>query len=258
MARGSRVEKEGAKKRDEAMTFSDAAQRDALPFVPPKADPYSNPASLEFGFRSRRFRDVQRMIQTILDEKGSAEIVDLGGTETYWKVGEEFIRQNRSRLRFTIVNTEPQKIHDAETFDFVEESATDPALFADRTFDLVHSNSVIEHVGIWRDFEMFARNARRLSPRYYIQTPNYWFPFEPHFRFPAFQYLPEFVRARLIMRFSLGFFPRIEDRAEADDIIYHHRLLTTRQMARLFPDAVISHEKFKGLDKSIIAIREGR
>jgi hypothetical protein len=103
--------------------------------------------------------------------------------------------------------------------------------------------------------QMFAQNTRRLAPRYYVQTPNYWFPYEPHFRFAGFQYLPERLRAALIMRYSLGFFQRIADRAEADDIIYHHRLLSTAQMARLFGDGDISHEKFGGLNKSVIAIR---
>ncbi|MDP3896894.1 MAG: class I SAM-dependent methyltransferase, partial [Mesorhizobium sp.] len=157
---------------------------------------------------------------------------------------------------FTIVNTEHQDIHQRAQFAFLQGSATDPALFAGRSFDLVHSNSVIEHVGVWRDMEMFAANTRRLAQRYYVQTPNYWFPYEPHFRFPGFQYLPERVRAALIMRWSLGFFPRIMDRAEADDIIYHHRLLSTRQMARLFPDANVTHEKVAKLNKSIVAVRE--
>jgi hypothetical protein len=223
---------------------------------PAKADPYRNKASLEFGFRARRFAEVRRLIQAVLDEKGSAEILDLGGTEKYWLIGEEFIQANRHRLHFTVVNNEDQTIDQTDLFTFKEGSATDPNLFAGRRFDLVHSNSVIEHVGVWRDMEMFAANTRRLAPRYYVQTPNYWFAYEPHFRCPGFQYLPENVRAWLIMRFSLGFFKRIETRAEADQIIYHHRLVTTRQMRRLFPDANVGHEKVLGLNKSIIAVRD--
>ena len=227
----------------------------SAPATVARADPYANPQSLEFGFRARRFRMVQDLIQSVLDEKGFCEILDLGGTETYWKIGEEFIRRHRGRLAFTMVNTEPQKVEQPGLFTFVEESATLPGLFGQRRFDLVHSNSVIEHVGVHQDMQRFADNTRRLAPRYYVQTPNYWFAYEPHFRTPAFQYLPERVRVALIMRRSMGFFPRIEDRAEAEDIIYHHRLLSTRQMARLFPDGAISHEKVFGLNKSIIAVR---
>lgn len=224
--------------------------------APVKADPYSNTQSIEFKFRARRFAHVQRLIEAILLERGRADILDLGGTETYWRIGADFIRANRHRLTITMINPEPQAIQDREVFSFHEASATDPALFADRGFDLVHSNSVIEHVGDWQAMRDFAANARRLAPRYYIQTPNYWFPYEPHFRFPGFQYLPAMVRARLIMRFSLGFFRKIEDRAEADDIIRHHRLLSTREMRGLFPDGEVFHEKAFGLNKSIIAMRD--
>lgn len=221
-----------------------------------KADPYKNRRSLEFGFRAKRFQHVQKLIQAVLDERGHAEILDLGGTETYWLIGEEFIRSNRHRLHFTMVNTEVVHTEQTDLFDFVQGSATDRSLFAGRSFDLVHSNSVIEHVGDWRDFEDFAHNTRRLAPRYYVQTPNYWFPYEPHFRFAGFQYLPRRVRAGLIMRRALGFFSRIETLEEATDIIAHHRLLSTREMRRLFHDATVLHEKVAGLNKSIIAIRD--
>jgi hypothetical protein len=225
---------------------------------PARSDPYRDPNSIEFGFRARRFGAVRQLMQAAIDERGRCEGLDLGGTETYWLVGKDFIQANRERLGFTILNTERQEIVDRELFTFLETSATEPGLFADRRFDLVMSNSVIEHVGTWRDMQDFAANVRRLADRYYIQTPNYWFPYEPHFRFPGFQYLPKRVRVALIRRWSLGFFDRVRDRATAEAIIDEHALLSTRQMARLFPDAAISHEKFVGLAKSIVAIRDRR
>lgn len=223
--------------------------------VPARSDPYRNRKSLEFGFRARRFQDVRRLIERVLAEKGRAEILDLGGTEKYWAIGDDFIRANRHRLHFTIVNNERQPVEQPDLFEFRFASATDPGLLRGRQFDLVHSNSVVEHVGAWRDMEMFAANVRRLAPRYYVQTPNYWFAYEPHFRFPGFQYLPERLRVEMLMRFSLGFFPRIDERHDAENVVYHHRLLSTRQMRTLFPDASVGHEKLLGLNKSIIATR---
>lgn len=236
--------------------MTNASIEGASPGAAAKADPYSNSSSIEFRFRARRFVHVQRLIEAAITERGRADILDLGGTETYWRIGADFIRANRHRLSITMVNPEPQAIQDHGIFSFREGSATDRALYADRAFDLVHSNSVIEHVGSWQGFEDFAANARRLAPRYYVQTPNFWFPYEPHFRFAGFQYLPAEMRTRLIMRFSLGFFSRVEDRAEAEAIIRHHRLLSTREMRGLFPDAEVFHEKAFGLDKSIIAMRD--
>ncbi len=62
---------------------------------------------------------------------------------------------------------------------------------------------------------MFADNVRRLAPRYYVQTPNYWFPFEPHFRTVGFQYLPERLRVMMLRRFALGFFQKFTSDEDA-------------------------------------------
>lgn len=220
-----------------------------------RPDPYKDRNSMEFKFRSRRFAHIQRLIENILAEKEVAEILDLGGRETYWQIGRDFVEANRSRLHFTLVNLEKDPVEDHVLFDSLIGDATDPKLLDGRKFDLVHSNSVVEHVGDFADMKRFAENTRRLAPRYYVQTPNYWFPFEPHFRFPGFQYLPEAMRVAMIQRFSLGFFPRIETAEEARAIIHHHHLVSTREMRELFGDAQVFHEKFYGLNKSIIAIR---
>lgn len=221
-----------------------------------RPDPYKDRNSLEFRFRSRRFARIQALIERILSEKGEASILDLGGRETYWQLGADFIASNRHRLHITLVNLEKDPVEDTALFDSLTGDATDPDLLAGSHFDFVHSNSVIEHVGELDDMQRFADNTRRLGRRYYVQTPNYWFPFEPHFRVAGFQYLPRAARAALIQRFSLGFFPRIENADDARDIIRHHHLIGTRRMRKLFSDAQVSHEKFFGLNKSIIAVRE--
>lgn len=223
--------------------------------VPRRADPYTNPLSREFGFRRRRFAQVERLIQAVLNERGRARILDLGGTESYWLIGEEFLRRNGHRLEIVLVNTEAQKPAATALFRHVQASASDPALFRGERFDLVHSNSVIEHVGDWEEMRLFAANTRRLADRYYVQTPNYWFPFEPHFRTVGFQYLPAALRTWMLTRMPLGFFRRVPVWEEAREVIDHNRLISARQVAALFPDAAISRERVFGLSKSIIAVR---
>ncbi|MBK8456762.1 MAG: class I SAM-dependent methyltransferase [Phyllobacteriaceae bacterium] len=224
--------------------------------VEPRANPYLDQTSIEFRFRARRFERVKAMIAMTIAERGHCDILDLGGTETYWRIGAEFIAANRDKLRITLVNPEAETARDRALFTSLAGDATDPALFAGRTFDLVHSNSVIEHVGDDAAMQRFAVNVRRLGRRYFVQTPNYWFPYEPHFRFPGFQYLPVFVRREMLRRFALGFFRPVPDRREAQDVIDHHRLVTASQMRCFFPDAEIGFEKFKGLNKSIMAVRD--
>ena len=218
-------------------------------------DPYKNKTSVEFGFRAKRFEEIRRIIQEILDEKGRCHVLDLGGSEKYWLIGEDFIKANRDKLHFTIINPEPQESKDSALFTFSIGDATDSDLFRGRSFDFVHSNSVIEHVGDWNAIQRFADNTRKLGTRYYMQTPNFWFPYEPHFRFPGFQWLPASVRAFLMTKMKLGFFKRMDSYAEAKDHVDSIRLLSAGQVQKLFPDATVKRERIFGLPKSLMAVR---
>lgn len=221
----------------------------------PSRDPYVNKKSIEFGFRAKRFQVIQSIMQEILDEKGHCNVLDLGGSEKYWLIGEDFIKANRHRLHFTIINPEAQESKDPSLFSFSIGDATDPDLFKDRSFDFVHSNSVIEHVGDVDAMRRFADNTRRLGKRYYMQTPNFWFPYEPHFRFPGFQWLPAIVRAFLMTRMKLGFFAKQDSFREAKWHVDSIRLLSAGNVKRLFPDAKVTKEMVYGLPKSIMAFR---
>jgi hypothetical protein len=219
------------------------------------ADPYENPASLRFRFRQRRFHHVRRLIEGALSEKQAIDILDLGGREVYWRIGEELLRRYQGRIRIHLVNCERVTVTDPAVFSYMAADATDPTLLMGDQFDVVHSNSVIEHVGGWREIRAFAMNVERLAPRYFVQTPNFWFPYEPHFLVPGFQFLPLSVRAALLRRFNLGFYPRMPDWHEARLEVEAVRLLRRIDMARLFPLASIRHEWALGLPKSIMAIR---
>ena len=67
--------------------------------------------------------------------------------------------------------------------------------FGDAEFDVAFSNSVIEHV----PHELqpaFASEISRVAKRYFVQTPNRYFPIEPHYQLPFFQFLPKGLAER--------------------------------------------------------------
>ena len=213
---------------------------------------YLNPNSLSFQARQRRFRHIQPMIERVLARNKVCRIADIGGTEYYWQICKDFIAQ--APVEIHLFNLEAKPTTNGK-FISHQGNACDLSRFDDNAFDLVHSNSVIEHVGGWSEASQMAREVRRLAPAYYVQTPNFWFPFEPHFRFPFFQYLPEQVRYRMLMNFNLGFGGRRTSVDAAMQGVQSVDLLDMAQMRALFPDAQYIRERIGPLTKSIIARR---
>lgn len=68
--------------------------------------------------------------------------------------------------------------------------------FPDASFDVVHSNAVIEHVGGRERQAAFVREAVRVGRRVFLTTPNRWFPVEVHTRLPLVHWLPESAAGR--------------------------------------------------------------
>ncbi len=78
--------------------------------------------------------------------------------------------------------------------------------FADREFDITHSNAVIEHVGSHARQVAFARELWRVASRGFITTPNRLFPVEVHTRVPLAHLLLSKSRFdALLRRIGKGF-----------------------------------------------------
>lgn len=98
-----------------------------------------------------------------------------------------------------------------------------------------------------------ALEIRRVGKRYFVQTPNYYFPVEPHFLVPGFQFLPVDARARMLNSFDLGWTKREPHLARARAVVDSVKLLRRKDVATCFPDAAIYDERYCGLSKSFIA-----
>lgn len=76
---------------------------------------------------------------------------------------------------------------------FVRADAANGLPFADDEFALVYCSSVIEHVP--REHRRaFAREIRRVGRGWFVQTPAFSFPIEPHSLLPAAHWLPVGLR----------------------------------------------------------------
>jgi len=78
--------------------------------------------------------------------------------------------------------------------------------FPDESFDVVHSNAVIEHVGGRERQAAFVDEALRVGRRVFLTTPNRWFPVEVHTRLPLVHWLPKPTFRGLLRRMRHEFF----------------------------------------------------
>jgi len=60
----------------------------------------------------------------------------------------------------------------------------------DKSFDMVYSNAVIEHVGDFEKQQKMATEIMRVCKRWFVTTPNRRFPVEFHLRLPLVTWLP--------------------------------------------------------------------
>ena len=214
-----------------------------------------SPTSRHNVFRRRRIELLNDLIRMTLVSKTKCKIIDIGGTFGFWSTWSHLINWNQ--VSITCVNLNPGHMAEGESrATMIQGNACNLDQIADNQYDIAFSNSVIEHVGMWSDMKEMATEVRRVARRYLVQTPYYWFPIEPHARTPLLHWLPEPVAYRIVMNFKCGFWTKAQTVDDAVSTVQSARLLDRRQFQALFPDAEIRSERFVGLTKSLIAVRD--
>jgi hypothetical protein len=201
--------------------------------------------SLATNFRTKRLTLFSSMIEST---RNTVKILDVGGSPIFWE-NSGFLTQEFRNLELTILNI---KSINHPHFKCVVGDARKMNQFQDKEFDLVFSNSVIEHVGDYKDQLDMASEVQRIGKKYFVQTPNLYFPIEPHFVFPLFQFLPIELRVWLLTHFDLGWRKKTPDKQKAKLSVTSIRLLNKKELINLFPNANLYEEKFCGLTKSFI------
>ena len=216
---------------------------------------YNNQESPGAKLRAKRLLPLLQMIESIYKKNGSVSIIDLGGTIKYWDiVSTKYLSDHN--VNITIVNLPGNAMpEDQGTFRFVEADACNLNGFEDKSFDIAHSNSVVEHVGDWGRMIKFAEEFKRISKYYFCQTPNYWFPIEPHCMTLFFHWAPKPIRLWLVSHFQLGHWRKAASIDDSVRIVESARLLNKKMLQALFSDASIVTERFLFLPKSFVAIR---
>jgi hypothetical protein len=208
-----------------------------------------SPTSLGAKARLRRWETFRDAFPTIVNLR----LLDLGGTVEMW---------HRAPVRphhVTVLNlVEPGASDDDGIVPVFGDAchAADALAKAgvDTEFDVVFSNSLIEHVGGHARRSELARQIHQLASRHWVQTPYRYFPLEPHWLCPGMQFMPAAARVKVAMCWPLVHTrPKNIDQAR-DDVLWTE-LIGVTEMRDYFPTSTILRERLLGATKSLIAVR---
>jgi ubiquinone/menaquinone biosynthesis C-methylase UbiE len=175
-------------------------------------------------------------------------ILDVGGAPETWDLLDV-------RPRVTLLNTPRTREELASAKSWVAGDGR-RLPFRDASFDIVFSNSVIEHVGDRESQQRFAAEIMRVGRAYWVQTPNRRFPVEQHLLTPLIHWLPKAVQRAVVPRFTVWAMLVRPSSDRREFYLRHYldevRLLTAADLRAFFPGARIIRERFLGWTKSII------
>jgi hypothetical protein len=198
-------------------------------------------------FRGQRMRLFERTFQLT----ARTRVLDVGGSPGIWQFASV-------QPRLTMLNL-PSAIEPAP--EFIARVGGDGCTlpFKDKAFDIVFSNSVIEHLGAQSQRERFAREIARAGRYYWVQTPDRRFPVEMHLMLPFVHYLPKRWQRTIAGRFTIWQLLAHPSPAQRRYYVEHFldelHLLDAGELQALFPDSRIVRERLLGLTKSLIAVR---
>lgn len=198
--------------------------------------------SLGNKFREKRFSFFLKKMQKL---PKPVSILDLGGKINFW---ENRGLAGNNHFKVTIINIEKEKSLYSNIKTKIGD-ATDLNELDDKSFDIVHSNSVIEHLYNFNNQLKMASEILRVGKKYIVQTPNKYFFLEPHYLIPFFQYIPNKLKYLILTKTKLSRLKKWDDKF-AKQYIKEIRLLKLKELKILFPNSKIYFEKFIGMNKS--------
>ncbi len=185
--------------------------------------------------RSRRLK--MEMLHRYLALQGTERILDIGSQVD--AQSRQVLERFTDQSRITAANILPEHLAAIRKgFPGVRTVLADARClpFRDREFDVVYSNAVIEHVGNLADQRRMADEVRRVGKRWFLTTPNRWYPFEFHVRMPFVSWLPPRWMHRAA---RLWGYDHVQRRYKRGNDYSDVHLLTARQLRELFPDSLV-------------------
>lgn len=200
--------------------------------------------------RSRRIK--MELLERYLPLRGTERVLDIGSQVD--SQSRQLLERFPDKSRITAANLFPEHLETIRAaypgITTVQADARNLP-FPDQSFDLVYSNAVIEHVGDLADQQKMADEVRRVGKRWFLTTPNRWYPFEFHARVPLVSWLPAPMMHKLTRMWSYN---HVRRRYQPGNDLSDVRLLTARQLRRMFPDSLILKPRVTFWPETLVVI----
>ncbi len=206
------------------------------------------PNSLGAKFRARRLQDFEALFFSVFEKNERLRILDVGGTDYFWKDSQILTLPN---VEITLLNLHEEKSSHSSVKGVIGD-ATDMKEYPDNHFDLVFSNSVIEHLYDLKGQTRMAKEVQRVGKKFFIQTPNKYFPIEAHYALPFAQFMPKSWVHFLLTKTKLSRLEKWDEKA-AQQYLDEIKLLSKDELKNLFPGSKVYEENFLGMTKSFAA-----
>ena len=182
----------------------------------------------------------------VLDVGG--EVNPRGGSDLQF-IDSYFWKKNLAAINLSCEHISRIKEHYPEIDARVEDALSLP--WPDKYFDVVYSNAVIEHVGDFAKQKQMAAEIMRVSKRWFVTTPNRWYPFEFHLRLPFVTWLPghSYLRVGRIISYN-----HVHKKYVFGVKHSGTRLLTARELEQCFPSSKIIKQRVTFMAETLIAI----
>ncbi len=193
-------------------------------------------------FRNKRFHFFFNKIESL---SKPVSILDLGGKINFW---ENRGLSGNKNFQITIINltleTSPYSNIETKIGNVLELKN-----FKNNSFDIVFSNSVIEHLYTFENQKKMAKEVLRIGKKHIIQTPNKYFFIEPHYIIPFFQFIPKKIQLKILTKTKISRLKKWDEKF-AKQYVNEIRLMKQKELNEIFPNSNIYYEKFLGMTKS--------
>lgn len=121
----------------------------------------------------------------------------------------------------------------------------------DKHFDVVYSNAVIEHMGSFERQKKMAAEIMRVGKRWFVTTPNRWFPFEFHMRLPFVTWLPGngYLYVGSVITYN-----SVQRKYTAGRKRKDLRLMSAGELRKCFPGSEIIKQRITFMAETLIAV----